>query len=53
MFRGRNHAIGMLEQNIKQPTITIIFLLASALEIKPSKFVKQIEEALHYDNYFE
>ncbi|MEG7619525.1 MULTISPECIES: helix-turn-helix domain-containing protein [Bacilli] len=36
--------ISMLERNIKQPTITTIFLLASALEIKPSEFVKQIEE---------
>lgn len=36
--------ISMLERNIKQPTITTIFLLASALEIQPSEFVKKIEE---------
>lgn len=36
--------ISMLERNIKQPTITTIFLLSEALEIKPSEFVKELEE---------
>ncbi|WPK13790.1 helix-turn-helix transcriptional regulator [Lysinibacillus louembei] len=36
--------ISMLERNIKQPTITTIFLLASALNMKPSEFVQQLEE---------
>ncbi|MFJ7731542.1 helix-turn-helix domain-containing protein [Lysinibacillus sp. NPDC097231] len=36
--------ISMLERNIKQPTITTIFLLAEALEMKPSKFVQLLED---------
>lgn len=36
--------ISMLERNIKQPTITTIFLLAQALEMKPSEFVQLLEE---------
>lgn len=35
--------ISMLERNIKQPTITTIFLLAEALEMKPSEFVRLLE----------
>ena len=35
--------ISMLERNIKQPTITTIFLLALALEMKPSDFVQLLE----------
>lgn len=35
--------ISMLERNIKQPTITTIFLLAEALEMKPSEFVQLLE----------
>lgn len=33
----------MLERNIKQPTITTIFLLSEALEMKPSEFVQLLE----------
>lgn len=36
--------ISMLERNIKQPTITTIFLLAESLEMKPSDFVQLIED---------
>ncbi|HBT72004.1 MAG TPA: XRE family transcriptional regulator [Lysinibacillus sp.] len=36
--------ISMLERNIKQPTITTIFLLSEALEMKPSEFVQQLED---------
>lgn len=36
--------ISMLERNIKQPTITTIFLLAQALEMKPSAFVQLLED---------
>ena len=36
--------ISMLERNIKQPSITTIFLLAEALEMKPSEFVKLLED---------
>lgn len=36
--------ISMMERNIKQPTITTIFLLADALEMKPSEFVQQLED---------
>lgn len=36
--------ISMLERNIKQPSITTIFLLAEALEIQPSELVREIEQ---------
>lgn len=36
--------ISMLERNIKQPTITTIFLLAEALKMKPSEFVQLLED---------
>ncbi|MEQ6856002.1 helix-turn-helix transcriptional regulator [Lysinibacillus capsici] len=36
--------ISMLERNIKQPTITTIFLIAQALEMKPSAFVQLLED---------
>ncbi|OXS68748.1 hypothetical protein B1B04_19600 [Lysinibacillus sp. KCTC 33748] len=36
--------ISMLERNIKQLTITTIFLLAGASEMKPSEFVKLLED---------
>ncbi|REB10033.1 XRE family transcriptional regulator [Sporosarcina sp. BI001-red] len=35
--------ISMMERNIKQPTITTIFLLSDGLEIKPSEFVQLLE----------
>jgi len=38
--------ISMLERNVKQPTITTIFLLADALEMKPSEFVRLLEDDL-------
>ncbi len=36
--------ISMLERNIKQPTITTIFLLSEALGLKPSEFVNLLED---------
>lgn len=36
--------ISMLERNIKQPTITTIFLVAQALGMKPSEFVQLVED---------
>lgn len=41
--------ISMLERNIKQPSITTIFLLAEALDIKPSELVVELEK--EYRNY--
>ncbi|WHY89148.1 helix-turn-helix transcriptional regulator [Neobacillus novalis] len=35
--------ISMLERNVKQPTLTIIFLLAAGLGMKASELVKEIE----------
>ncbi|WP_082195733.1 helix-turn-helix domain-containing protein [Neobacillus vireti] len=34
--------ISMLERNVKQPKLTIIFLLAAGLEMKPSELVREI-----------
>lgn len=42
--------ISMLERDIKQPTITTIFGIAGALEMKPSELVKEIEKET--DNHF-
>nr|WP_204955347.1 helix-turn-helix transcriptional regulator [Metabacillus crassostreae] len=36
--------ISMLERDIRQPTITTIFLLAEALKLKPFELVKKVEE---------
>jgi transcriptional regulator with XRE-family HTH domain len=36
--------ISMLERNRSKPSLKIIFALAAALEIKPSEFIKEIEE---------
>jgi transcriptional regulator with XRE-family HTH domain len=41
--------ISMLERKVKQPTLTTIFLLAEALEIKPSELIQEIE--VEYDGY--
>ena len=35
--------ISMLERDIKQPTLTTIFSLAKAFEMKPSELVREIE----------
>jgi transcriptional regulator with XRE-family HTH domain len=36
--------ISMLERNLSKPSLQIIFALATALEIKPSDFIREIEE---------
>jgi transcriptional regulator with XRE-family HTH domain len=36
--------ISMLERNRSKPSLEIIFALAAALEIKPSEFIREIEE---------
>lgn len=36
--------ISMLERNVKQPSITTIFLLADALNLRPSELVRQVED---------
>ena len=41
--------ISMLERNIKQPTITTIFALAHALNVKPSTLIRIVEEK--FPNY--
>jgi transcriptional regulator with XRE-family HTH domain len=41
--------ISMLERNTKQPTITTIFGLARALEMKTSKLVEEVEKEVDYD----
>ncbi len=38
----RNY-VSLIERGINQPTITIIFKLASALEMKPSQVVELVE----------
>jgi len=34
----------VLERNLSKPSLEIIFALAAALEIKPSDFIREIEE---------
>ena len=42
----RNY-VSLIERGINQPTITIIFKLAMALEIKPSQIVELVEKECH------
>jgi transcriptional regulator with XRE-family HTH domain len=42
----RNY-ISLIERGINQPTITIIFKLAAALEMKPSHMIELVERACH------
>ena len=42
----RNY-VSLIERGINQPTITIIFKLATALEIKPSHIVELVEKECH------
>ena len=39
----RNY-VSLIERGVNQPTITIIFKLATALEIKPSQIVELVEK---------
>lgn len=36
--------ISMLERDLSKPSLKIIFALAAALEIKPSDFIRELEE---------
>lgn len=40
----RNY-VSLIERGINQPTITIIFKLATALKIKPSQMIEIVEKA--------
>ena len=42
----RNY-VSLIERGVNQPTITIIFKLANALEIKPSQIVELVEKECH------
>jgi len=42
----RNY-VSLIERGINQPTITIIFKLATALEIKPSQIIELVEKECH------
>ena len=42
----RNY-VSLIERGINQPTITIIFKLATALEMKPSQVIELVERACH------
>ena len=42
----RNY-VSLIERGINQPTITIIFKLAAALEMKPSQMIELVERACH------
>ena len=37
--------ISLLERGLRSPTLTTIFQLATALEVKPSEMIKRIESA--------
>jgi transcriptional regulator with XRE-family HTH domain len=39
----RNY-ISLIERGINQPTITTIFKLAAALKLRPSEFIKLVEQ---------
>jgi transcriptional regulator with XRE-family HTH domain len=40
--------ISLLERGLRQPTITTLFKIAEALEMKPSEIIKQVEtECVH------
>lgn len=41
---GRGY-ISDLEKDIKSPSISMIFALAEVLDLRPSEFVKEIEES--------
>lgn len=42
----RNY-VSLIERGINQPTITIIFKLAAALEMRPSQVIELVESACH------
>ena len=45
----RNY-VSLIERGINQPTITIIFKLSAALEMKPSQIFEWVERACHKNN---
>ena len=38
--------ISMLERGVRQPTLTSIFVIAEALEVKPSRLLGKVERLL-------
>ena len=42
----RNY-VSLIERGVNQPTITIIFKLAAALEMKPSQVIELVEAVCH------
>ena len=38
--------ISMLERGLRQPTLATLFALAAALNVKPSRFISDVERAL-------
>jgi transcriptional regulator with XRE-family HTH domain len=38
--------ISLLERELLQPTIRTIFVLSEALQIRPSQFIKKIEQSM-------
>ena len=36
--------ISLLERGLRQPTISVLFKLASALEVSPSQIIKELEK---------
>ncbi len=38
--------ISLLEHGKRQPTLTTLFALSKALQLKPSEFIKEIEKAI-------
>lgn len=42
----RNY-VSLIELGKNQPTVTIVFKLASALSIKPARLVQLVDEAIH------
>lgn len=39
--------IGLLERAERQPTITTIFKICTALKIKPHEFIKEVEKSIN------
>ena len=42
--------ISLLERKKRKPTLNVLFKICETLNIKPSNFIKEIEECLHKEN---
>jgi len=40
--------ISPIERNLKSPTVEVIFSICSALSIRPSSFIKEVENGLSH-----